>query len=82
MKLLLCVLLSMVLSFAHAERPPLEEGVVVRQSTCMSGKQKVTCVAVMVKDLLYVVMVDGKGEHSIYWISPKGDVLVWSRSSV
>jgi len=82
MKMLFLLILSMVLSIAHAERPDLESGTVVRQSTCMAGKQKLLCVAVKVDDKLYVVYIDGKGEHSIYWISPKGDILIYSRSSI
>ncbi len=82
MKTLFLLLISMVLSIAHAERPDLERGIVVRQSTCMAGKQKLICVAVMVDDKLYKVYIDDKGERTIYWLSPVGDVLVYSRSSV
>lgn len=82
MKMLFLLILSMVLFSAHAERPSLEKGIVVRQSTCMAGKQKLLCIAVKVDDKLYVVYIDGKGEHSIYWVSHKGDILIWSRSSI
>lgn len=91
MKTLFLLLLLLVTSLCHAEfvtdinvgsRPDLEKGIVVRQSTCMAGKQKLLCVAVKVDDKLYVVYIDGKGEHSIYWISPKGDILIYSRGSV
>lgn len=82
MKILFLVLLSLVTSLCHAERPDLEKGIIVRQSTCMAGKQKLICVAVMVDDKLYKVYLDDKGERTIYWLSPKGDVLIYSRSSI
>jgi hypothetical protein len=82
MKLLLAFLLSMVLSTAQAEKPELEGGDVVRQALCTHGKQKVLCVAVKKDDKLYVVVIDEKGELSITWIAPKGNVMVWSRDSI
>jgi len=82
MKLLLGLLLSMVLSFAHAERPALEKGKLVRVAKCSLGKQSATCFYLEVDSKTYKVYVDNKGEHSIYWISPTGDILVYSRSSV
>lgn len=82
MKLLLGLLLLLVTSLCHAERPDLESGVVVRLVKCTLGKHEATCVYVQVSDKLYKVYLDGKGEHSVYWISPKGDVLIYSRSSV
>lgn len=78
----LLLLLLLAVSSVHAERPDLERGIVIRQSTCMAGKIKLICVAVMVDDKLYKVYLDEKGERTIYWLSPKGDVLVYSRSSV
>lgn len=82
MKTLLAVLLSMVLSIAHAEKINLDDGVVVREAICTQGKKKMLCVAVQKDSKLYVVALDEKGEYAIYWISPKGNVLIWARNSV
>lgn len=72
----------MVLSIAHAEKPELEGGDVVREARCTNGKKKMICVAVQKDDKLYVVVIDEKGEHSIYWISPQGNILVWGRDTI
>ena len=82
MKLLLGLLLSMVLSFAHAEKPDLEGGTVVREAWCTQGKKKMLCVAVHKDEKLYVVMFDEKGEYAIYWISPEGNVFLWGRDTI
>lgn len=82
MKTLALLLLSVVLSTAHAERIDLEGGDVVRQAICTQGKKKMLCVAVQKDGKLYVVALDEKGEYAIYWISPKGNILLWSRNSV
>lgn len=82
MKLLLGLLLSMVLSTARAEYIDLTGGDVVRQALCTQGKKKLLCVAVQKDDKLYVVVFDEKGELSITWISPKGDVLIWARDAI
>ncbi len=82
MKYLVILLLSFVMSLAHAEKPELEGGDVVRQAICTQGKKQMLCVAVKKDDKLYIVALDEKGEYAIYWISPEGNVLLWSRSSV
>ena len=82
MKLLLALLLSMVMSLAHAEKPDLDDADVVRTARCTQGKKVMLCVAVKKDDNLYVVVLDEKGEYAIYWISPKGNVLIWGRDTV
>ena len=99
MKTLFLLLISLVLSIAHANgnkdaspvdlkqtkvnsKPDLDDGDVVREAWCSQGKKKLLCVAVKKDDKLYVVVLDEKGEVSITWISPKGNVLVWSRDSI
>jgi hypothetical protein len=82
MKYLAILFLSVMMSLAHAEYVDLQGGDVVRQAMCTQGKKKMLCVAIQKDDKLYVVTLDEKGEHSIYWISPKGNVLLWSRSTI
>lgn len=86
MKLLLGLLLSMVLSTLHAEvlvSPEyLRDGKLERVSVCTLGKNKAQCIYIRKGEKLYKIFIDHKGEHSIYWISPTGDILVYSRSSV
>ena len=82
MKLLLSLLLLMVLSTARAEKPDLEGGDVIRQALCSQGKKKLLCVAVKKDDKLYVVVFDEKGELSITWISPKGNIFLWGRDII
>jgi hypothetical protein len=82
MKLLLGFLLSLVLFSAHAEKPDLEGGDVVREAWCTQGKKKLLCVAVKKDDKLYVVVLDEKGEYAIYWISPEGNVFLWGRDAI
>ena len=82
MKTLLVLILSMVLSLAHAEYIDLEGGDVVRQALCSHKGKKLLCVAVKKDGKLYVVIYDEKGELSITWISPKGDIFLWGRNVI
>ena len=82
MKLLLGLILFLVLSISHAEKPDLEGGDIVRQAICTQGKKKLLCVAVKKDDKLYVVMLDEKGEYAIYWISPTGNIFLWGRDTI
>ena len=82
MKLLLGLILSLVLFSAHAEKPDLENGDVVREAWCTQGKKKLLCVAVKKDEKLYVVIFDEKGEYAIYWISPEGNVFLWGRDTI
>ena len=91
MKAVLLTILMALSITAHAEAYAwklnvsyidLKEGEVVRQAVCTQGKKKMLCVAVQKDNKLYVVVLDEKGEHSIYWISPKGNVLLWARDSI
>lgn len=67
---------------ANADYINLEGGDVVRASKCTFGKKIVECVWVKQDDKLYMVVIDHKGERDIYWISPKGDVLIWAREAI
>lgn len=82
MKLLLGLILFLVLSISHAEKPDLEGGDIVREARCSQGKKKMLCVAVKKDDKLYVVVIDEKGEYAIYWVSPEGNVFLWGRDTV
>lgn len=82
MKTLLAFLLSMVLFSAHAEKPDLEGGDVIREAWCTQGKKKLLCVAVKKDEKLYVVMFDEKGEYAIYWVSPTGNIFLWGRDTI
>ena len=82
MKAILLTILMAISLTAHAEYINLEEGEVIRQAICTQGKKKMLCVAVQKDNKLYVVVLDEKGEYSIYWISPKGNVLLWARDSI
>lgn len=85
MKTLLWLLLLTVTSLTQAKTVNPEyliDGNIERVTKCTQGKQKVQCVYTRKDEKLYKLYIDHKDVHSIYWISPLGDVLVWSRSSV
>lgn len=82
MKYLAMIFLFFVLSTAHAAKPVLDGGDVIAQTMCSHGKQVYNCVAVLKEKKLYVVMIDKKGEHSIYDVTGDEPVLLWSRDSV
>lgn len=82
MKYLVLFILLAVMSPAHAGYIDLRGGDVERQALCMQGKKKMLCVAVRKDGKLYQIKLDEKGEYSIHYISPKGDILLWTRGAV
>jgi len=82
MKTVIAIVMALLLSTAHAEKPELEGGDVVRQAMCTQGKKQMLCVAVKKDDKLYIVALDEKGEYAIYWISPEGTILLWGRELI
>ena len=81
MKTLFLVLLSMVLSSLHAEEIDLQGGQIEREAHCTYNNKKLICLYIRKGDKLYKVYTDEKGKRAIYWLSPKGDILIYSRSS-
>lgn len=67
---------------ARAEYPPIEGGDILAKVPCQKGGKQFLCVVVKVKDDSYMVLIDQKGEHSIYKSVKDKAVLVWSRATV
>jgi len=80
--LTLIALILIGLNVARAEYPPIEGGDVLAKVPCQKGGKQFLCVVVKVKDDSYMVLIDQKGEHSIYKSVKDKAVLVWSRATV
>jgi hypothetical protein len=67
---------------ARAEYIDLKGEEVVAQVPCVMYNKKFLCVVVKKGEDTYLVLVDQKGEHSIYKSIKDEAVLIWSRDSV
>jgi len=81
MKYLLITLALMSFN-AQATYINLEGGDVVAKSQCRLNNKMFTCIVVSHKDLIFVVLLDKKGEYEIYLVQQEGSVLIWSRDSI
>lgn len=65
-----------------AEYLDLRGGEMVARTMCVKDGHKFLCVAVEFEGNTYVVLVDQKGEHSIYLVTEEGAKLLWARDMV
>lgn len=67
---------------ARADYVDLKGGDVLAQATCEKDGKQFLCVVVTSKGKTYMVLIDQKGEHSIYQSIKDKAVLIWSRKSL
>ena len=67
---------------AQAAYIDLTGGDVVAKASCTKDKKDFLCVAVAHNDLIFVVLVDEKGEYEIYLVQEKESVLIWARDMI
>lgn len=67
---------------ARADYIDLTGGDVVSQEPCVVNNKKFLCVVVQKGEDIYMVLIDQKGEHSIYKSIKNEAVLIWARDAV
>ena len=55
---------------------------VLEKGTCIYNEKRFLCVIVKLEDIIYVVLLDQKGEYAIYVVGEKESTLLWLRDSV
>jgi hypothetical protein len=72
----------MVCVAALANPPDLKGADVLAKAPCVHNEKHFLCVAVLLEDDVYVVLLDAKGEYEIYLVTEKESVLIWYRDAV
>ena len=82
--ILVCVAIFAILGWGsvEAQHVDLKGGTVVARSLCTEHNKQYVCVIVEKDGKTYGVLVDQKGEHSIYLVDGGEMKLIWSRGSV
>lgn len=80
--LLIFVVILIIANVAKAEYIDLKGEEVVAQVPCVMHGKKFLCVVVKKENDTYLVLIDQKGEHSIYKSIKEEAVLIWARDSV
>jgi len=78
----LLISLALLAFNAQASYIDLSGGDIVAQSKCNYNKKEMYCLLVEHKELLFVVLLDEKGEYQIYLIEEEATTLIWSRNSI
>ncbi len=78
----LMLALAFFLVDVNAAYIDLSGGDVVAKALCTKEKKQYLCVAVSHNDLMFVVLVDEKGEYEIYLAEDDKSTLIWARDMI
>lgn len=74
--------LALLIFDAQASYIDLSSGEAIAKAQCTHHEKVFTCLLVFHNDLVFVVLLDQKGEYEIYLVDEKESTLIWARNSI